>query len=83
VHSGVAIEQGANHPLVLHSISLGFAAEEVDAAPRENDRHLLIVLALHEFWGWRQEILDDLDTAKWLIAALEFACSWTFLRFRQ
>jgi len=54
----IGIDQSADHALIGHAASLGFALEEVEAAARQRQRDLDVVFVRHKIGRRRQEILD-------------------------
>lgn len=59
----IGIHQRADHALIGHAPRLGGAFEEIDAAARERQRDLHVLLARHQRVGRGQEILHDAHAA--------------------
>lgn len=57
----IRIHQRADHALIRHAAFLGFTLEEIEAAARQRQRHLDVLLARHEVGGRGEEILDYPD----------------------
>ena len=68
----IAVQQPADHPLVLCAVLCGFALEKFDAAPGERDRHFHPFLSESELFRGGQKAGNDLQVTQRLIGVSDF-----------
>ena len=64
---GIRIEQAPNHALILRTMLLCLALEELDAAFAQGDRDLDSLIPEDKIFRGRKEVRNDLWVAEWFV----------------